>query len=227
MSGASSALLPGPGGLRVSLREAREVAYRAMIAHGACPGRAPAAVEQVLEAELHHGAGLAGLLADLALGPWDGGGLDLRRSSGGLLVVCSPDAGSPLRVGQLVADLACVAGPVYVPALHVPWPLIAGALLGAAAGNGCALGLLRAGSSEAWVATPEGALVPVVLSGWSPPDRGTLVAVVDPPPARAAAGSVGERHRRRRAAARDGLLVDATTFAAAYDSSRAYLVPET
>lgn len=227
MSGAPSPLLPGPGVLRASLREVREVAYRAMIAHGACPGRAPAAAEQVLEAELHHGAGFAGLLADLALGPWDAGGLDLRRAPGDLLLLDSPDAASPLRVGQLVTDLASVAGPVHVPALCDPWPLMAGALLGAAAGPGCALGLLRAGSSEAWVATPEGALVSVVLSGWSSPDRGSLVAVFDPPAARAVAESVAERRRRRRAAARDGLLVDAATFASAYDASRAYLVPET
>lgn len=216
--------------VRVSLREVREIAYRALIAHGACPGRAPAAADQVLEAELHHGAGIAGLLADLTLGPWDRAGLGLEREvrdGRPLLRVDSPDAGSPLRVGQLAADLACATGAVHVPALDDARPLLAGALLGAAAAEGRALASTSAGTTTAWVATPEGAVLSVVLSGWSPPDRGTLVAVVDPPPARAASASVEERHDRRRAAARDGLLVDAAAFASAYDASRAYLVPET
>lgn len=208
--------------VRVSLREIREVAYRALVAHGACPGRAPAAADQVLEAELHHGAGLAGLLDDLARGPWDAGGLAVRRTTRAgreLLEVDSPDAGSPLRVGQLVADLACAAGAVAVPGLRRAGPLLAGALVSAASANGVALAAVDTGG-EAWVATPEGAVVRE--RDRAAPPEGTAVLVVEPPPG----ADPGARAARRRTAAREGLLVDAATFARAYDAARAYLVPE-
>ncbi|GAA4083180.1 hypothetical protein GCM10023066_15000 [Nocardioides kongjuensis] len=217
-----------PSRVRVSLREVREVAYRALVAHGACPGRAPAAAEQVLEAELHHGAGLTGLLADLARGPWDGGGLDLRADERGgrtLLRVDSPDAAAPLRVGQLVADLASAAGTVHVPALRDDGPLAAAALIGAAAAGGHALALVGS-LAEAWIATPDGALLRLdrmsVLGDWEPPPDGSVVLVVDPPPDL----DPHPRAARRRSAAREGLLVDAAAFARAYDAARAYLVPE-
>lgn len=217
-----------PPRVRVSLREVREVAYRALVAHGACPGRAPAAAEQVLDAELHDGIGLAGLLADLARGPWDTGGLDLRREvhdGRALLRVESPDAAAPLRIGHLVADLASAMGAVHVPELHDEGKLLACTLLDAAVAGGRALGLVGPGP-DVWVATTDGTFLrtgqSTVLSGWSPPRDGAVILVVDPPPR----AEPEARAPRRRKAAREGLLVDGPTFARAYDAARAYLVPE-
>lgn len=99
------------GRLRRSIREIREVAYRAIVARGASHGEAVAAADAVQHAEVQHGTGVAALVADLASGPWPQAGLRLIRS-GSRAVASHADPGDPrsgpLRAGQSIID--CVAG---------------------------------------------------------------------------------------------------------------------
>ncbi|MGN6129804.1 MAG: hypothetical protein ACTHOK_05630, partial [Nocardioidaceae bacterium] len=95
---------------RVSIRDIRESAYRALVAHGASHGEAATAAEQVLHAEMHHSSGLTALLTDLALPTWPHTGMTLtRRATASELevsVVSGPGRGNPLRAGCLLAELA-------------------------------------------------------------------------------------------------------------------------
>lgn len=97
------------GTFRRSIREIREVAYRALVATGASHGEATAAAEAAQYAEVQHGTGVSALVEDLASGPWPQAGLSCTRS--GSRTIVTGDLSGPLRAGQLILDLtAGVAG---------------------------------------------------------------------------------------------------------------------
>ncbi|WP_449278809.1 hypothetical protein [Leucobacter sp. GX24907] len=91
------------GTFRRSIREIREVAYRALVATGASHGEATAAAEAAQYTEVQHGTGVSALVEDLASGPWPQTGLSSTRS--GSQTIVTGDLSGPLRAGQLILDL--------------------------------------------------------------------------------------------------------------------------
>lgn len=234
--------------VRVTIREIREYAYRSLIAAGASPGEAAAAADQVLHAELHAGDGLAGLVSDLARGPWPGSGLTCTRRPAGpsvLEVDCGGRSGE-LRVGAPIVDLVCGEdGPatVAVTAGDVPVSsLLDRVLLTAAVTAGTSVVAMRADSEGAYVvrlATPAGDLAHGALPA---ADRRVLsdVECTDDPHALvvtigADVEAVGSRltwytgdsrAERRREAALHGVWVDEMTWRTVAEHAQRFLVPE-
>ena len=96
-----------PQRTRVALREIHETAFRALVATGADAGRADTAARQVLDAELHHGAGVRGLLGDLRRGPWRSDPVPVHEQDRPAL--CRVGTGSDsdlLRIGVHLVELA-------------------------------------------------------------------------------------------------------------------------
>lgn len=239
-----------PAGVeRVSIRDIRESAYRALVAHGASHGEAATAADQVLHAELHASSGLTALLADLALPAWPHTGMTLTRQAraSGFQVsaVSGPGRGDLLRAGCLLTELAAsLPGPATVvcspdlPGLDATIDFL---LLEAASAAGrtiAAVGLTDDGHSVAARAgDPAGGAGPVDAAVVLPvslrdamnrflPHGG--VAVLQPPDVRPGRGWVtaDARASRRRQAAASGVLVDAQAWQAAYAAARGFLVPE-
>lgn len=233
----TTAAHPQPGQrTRVALREIRETAFRALVAVGASTGQADTAAGQVLDAELHHGAGLRGLLEDLRLGPWRDGAVPVRNDETHR-VVGGAAATDTLRLGVHLVELA-VARPGSRPAVSaMPLPLdpLLDDLLMRASGQVgspvCAATSLS-NRLAVRVATPEGAVA------WG--DHGLIVSTVPSAPAARLTVFVASevdhtmgqwqlresRDAHRRRAAREGLYVDTTVWDPAYEAARAYLVPD-
>lgn len=233
--------------VRVAMREIREYAYRALVAAGASAGEAATAAGQVLHAELHAGNGLAGLVVDLARGPWPSSGLACTRTPAGsqiLEVDCGGRSGE-LRVGAPIIELvAGQDGPaVAVTTADVPvTALLDEALLSAATSCGISVTAMRAGGDGAYVvrlATPDGDLAHGVLPAADRPqvpdvgdtgDTHALVvltgAEVGSVRARLVRTTRDWRAARRRQAASHGVRVDETTWAVVAEYARRFLVPE-
>lgn len=226
---------------RVALREIRETAFRALVAVGASTGQADTASGQVLDAELHHGAGLRGLLDDLRLGPWRDEVVPVHDDVTELVVGADTATGL-LRVGVHLVELAS-ARPTSRPTISaapLPLdPLLDDLLMQAAVQIGspvCAATSLNK-QRTVRVATPQGDLAwgdlawgdPGLIVGPVPhAPTGRLTAFVAPVVDR----TVGQwqlresRDRHRCTAAQEGLHVDSAQWEAAYEAARAYLVPD-
>lgn len=233
--------------VRVSIREIREYAYRALVAARATPGEAATAASQVLHAELHTGDGLAGLVLDLARGPWSRSGLRRMRRPGGrpvLEVDCGGRSGE-LRVGAPIVELvAGEAGPaVAVTTADVPvTSLLDEALLAAAVATGTSVTAMRATADGSYVmrhATAEGGLAQGVLVPADVPrltgvggmgDAEALVvltgAAVEPAVVRLSWSTRGERAERRRLAALRGVEAPEATWRVVAQYAQRFLVPE-
>lgn len=124
---------------RVSLRDVREAACRALMAHGASPGEARTAAAMVLDAELIDGVGLAALIDDLTRESWSRtpvrvtdvadpvvAGVADRAAS---VVLGSPVANRLLREGPLAVEL--IAGEGGLCAAGVPCAVARSSLLDA------------------------------------------------------------------------------------------------
>jgi hypothetical protein len=233
--------------VRVTIREVREYAYRALIAAGASAGEAATAAGQVLHAELHAGDGLAGLVADLARGPWSGSGLVCTRRPGGrpvLEVDCGGRSGE-LRVGAPIAELVAgeVGAAVAVTTANVPVSsLLDEALLTAAVGVGTSVTAMRASSDGAYavrLATSDRDLAHGALSAADLPllpgvdgtdETQALVVLtgadVGPALARLTWSTRDSRAERRRRAALHGIQVDQVTWRVVAEHAQRFLVPE-
>jgi hypothetical protein len=233
--------------VRVTIREIREYAYRALIAAGASAGEAATAAGQVLHAELHAGEGLADLVSDLARGPWSRSGLICTRRPGGrpvLEVDCGGRSGE-LRVGAPIVEL--VAGEaepaVAVTTADVPvTALLDEALLTAAVGAGTSVTAMRVSSDRAYVvrlATSDGDLAHGALSAADLPllpgvdgtdETQALVVVtgadVGAAHVRLAWSTRDSRAERRRQAALHGIQVDQVTWRVVAEHAQRFLVPE-
>lgn len=233
--------------VRVSIREIREYTYRALVAAGASPGEAATAAGQVLHAELHTGDGLAGLVSDLARGPWSRSGLSCTRRPGGppvLQVDCGGRSGE-LRVGPPIVELVAgeAAPAVAVTTAEVPvTSLLDEALLAAAAATGTSVTAMRATAGGAYVvrhATADGGLaqgdlrpayIPRLTGIDGMGDAEALVvltgAAVEPAVARLTWSTRGERAQRRRLAALRGIEAPEVTWRIVADHAQRFLVPE-
>lgn len=118
---------------RVSLRDIREAAFRALSAHGASHGEARTASRMVLQAELTHGGGLAALLDDLRREPWSRTPVEVAPVPGdgavgpGILVLGSAAVNRLLREAPLAIEL--VAGDRDARAVGVPCAVADGSAL--------------------------------------------------------------------------------------------------
>lgn len=228
--------------VRVALREIREYAYRALVVSGASPGEAAASAEQVLHAEVHAREGLAGLVTDLARGPWPRAGLSCTRRSAPrpvLEVSCGEREGE-LRVGAALVDLAAgEAEPaVVVAAADVPvTSLLDAVLLTAAATSGTIIAAVRRTPNGHFVvrlATRDGDLGDGLLdaglaSSVAGPDTLvvlTALRVDEPGLTQLTWSSAADRAVRRREAALHGIEVDAGAWRVVAEQAQLFLVPE-
>ncbi len=231
--------------LRVTIREIREYAYRALIASGASPGEAASAAGQVLHAELHHGEGLSGLAADLSRGSWPREGLSCTRRRGEVSILevdCGSRSGA-LRIGGPIVDLvagevgpaaALTSAEIRLSAL-VDDPMIAAAA--AADTTLTAFQQTPRGHFLVRQATPQGELgegrtvqAPSVSGMETFGSAWTLVllagAVDDTTRAHLTWSTPGQRAERRRGAARTGVQVDEVTWSVVAAHAKRFLVPE-
>lgn len=233
--------------VRVTIREIHEYTFRALIAVGASAGEATTAAGQVLHAELYAGDGMAGLVSDLARGPWVRSGLTCTRRPVGrpvLEVDCGGRSGE-LRVGapiiELVAGEDGPAAAVTTADLPVT-ALLDEALLTAAVAAGTSVTAMRASSDGAYVvrlATSDGDLAHGALSAADLPilpgvdgageTQALLVlagADVGPGLERLTWSTRSSRAERRREAALQGIQVDAVTWRVVAEHAQRFLVPE-
>ena len=234
---------------RVSIRDIRESAYRALVAHGASHGEAATAADQVLHAELHSSSGLTALLADLALPTWPGTGMTLTRhapaSGCNVCVVSGPGRGNLLRAGCLLTELAAsrqepdtvVCSPdqsvldttidfLLLEAASVAGQPVAAVLVGEDGGPVAARAGDPAGGAGAVDATdvlPDSLQEPLRQSLVHPGVAVLRVSEVKPGPGWVTADACASR---RRQAAAVGVLVEAQAWQAAYAAARGFLVPE-
>lgn len=235
--------------VRVTIREIREYAYRSLIAAGASAGEAATAADQVLHAELHAGDGLAGLVSDLARGPWSSSGLACTRRPRPvgppvLEVDCGGRSGE-LRVCAPIVELVSGEDGPAVAVTTVDLPvssLLDGVLLTAAVAAGTSVTAMRARSDGAYVvrhATSDGDLAHGALPAADSrllidvdgtDDAQALVvitgAALDVAAARLAWSTRDARAERRRHAALHGVQVDEMTWQAVAEQARRFLVPE-
>jgi hypothetical protein len=232
----------------VSLRETRESAYRALVAHGASHGEAAGAAEQVLDAEIHHGTGLAALLADLAAPAWPPTGMTVTRHQTGssvILVLAGPDRSSALRQGCLLTELhasqqdhatvVCSEDRYDADATFDALLLDAASISGrCVAVTGVAPGGV---ATSGRAADRSGGVGPVEPADVLPDGLGPLLArllplgglaVVRPRQLRAAAGwrTAEVRDAVRREAAWGRLLIERRTWDAVHAAARRFLVPD-
>lgn len=103
--------------VRVSLREIRENTFRALSAHGASHGEASTAARMVVDAELQGQWGIRYVLIDLARDSWPVGGVSIRETSVGPVVLGDAADNRLLRHLPLAAHLAAAEPKrfVFVP----------------------------------------------------------------------------------------------------------------
>lgn len=99
---------------RVSTREVREAAFRALRAAGASAGEAAAAATTVLEAEIQGWGGLSALRHEIATIPTDAPG-PVRTSHHTMSIVDDPSRRGPLLLGRPVFDLAAAQAMEAMP----------------------------------------------------------------------------------------------------------------
>lgn len=234
--------------VRVTIREVREYAFRALIVAGASPGEAATAAGQVLHAELHGGGGLTGLVSDLATGPWPRSGPTCSRRSGTrpVLEVEAVEHAGELRLGACLIDL--VAGEpdpaIVATAADVPVTSLSDEpLLAAASRSSTTVAALRPhtrGQCVVRLATKDGDLAqglmdPAGIASLADLDglsgyRGLVLLTDDPAVQPALTQSTwsreAQRTQRRRQAALHGIEVRNATWRIIADHAQRFLVPQ-
>ncbi|MFJ3929011.1 MULTISPECIES: hypothetical protein [unclassified Streptomyces] len=233
--------------IRVSIREIREYAYRALVGAGAVPGEATTAAGQVLHAELHSGDGLEGLASDLVRGRWSRAGLTCTRPAAGRRVLdvdCGGRSGE-LRIGAPIVGLvAGESGPAIAvtSADAAVTSLLDDVLLAAAVTARTEVTALRAREDGAYAvrhATSGGDLAHGVLGPADIPflpevgewaESRPLIVLTSADSgftsARLAWSTRTERTERRRLAALHGVRADEATWRVVAAYARCFLVPE-
>lgn len=231
--------------IRVTAREIREAATRALSAAGVSAGEASAAAVVITHAELHERTGLSALLDELGSVPPGPVPvaicLETLPASAvpvtvlDVTVLDDPARRGPLLIGRLAMDLcAAISRPVLVRG-HVAGPafiwtaveiaerqLIGLELVGIGHGRACARVTVTVTENGSLYRTPP----PDIVSPMTPP-TGVLISRADPatPPGRAVS-TTASRSSRLHDAMTDGIDVDAALWSLACAAARRFLVPE-
>lgn len=229
--------------VRIAVREIREYAFRAMVAHGSCTSVAHTAAQQVLFAQVHYGTGFAELLDCLDHAPWGDAALGYERTAtddGLLYTIGSDTVCAPLVHGTMLVELATAnAGNVVVaPDLDLDAGLLDAPLVAAAARCGKTVMAARLpynGRSHhgTRIATPAGYVgqVRVPAAAFDPAgdlQAGTLIRTLDEvPDDNFALHTPEELQQRRENAWAIGLPVDGRLWKTVKTVAENYLVGDT
>lgn len=231
------------GTVRVSLREIRDVAFRAVLAAGASSGEAAAAAALVVLGEVVDGAGVRALVDELGRIPR--GRIPVSREGAALDVLHDPAHRGPLLLGPLAADLAVAGGRPVLLAGATWTPATEWILVNSAAHAGIPLLAARIGAhggpDASVLAAPDGALyratdaaeggphLPLSPDSPVPHVQGTLLSgwTAETLPADLVPIRSSAQHDKHFATAtRNGLCVDPEPWSRACAASRRFLVPE-
>lgn len=228
--------------VRIAVREIREYAFRALVAHGACASVAHAAAQQVLFAQVHYGTGFAELLDCLKHVKWNQPALAYERtaSDDGLLFTVDPSAACAALIhGTMLIELATAqpGNVVFAPELGVEAGLLDAPLVAAAVRCGTTVMAARLPHGSATqqgtrIATPAGyvghARVPV--DEFHPTGAGgvgVLIRTLDEvPDDNFALHTSEELAQRRENAWAIGLPVDGRLWTTIKSAAAGYLVGE-
>lgn len=229
--------------VRIAVREIREYAFRAIVAHGACTSVAHMAAHQVLFAQVHYGTGFAELLDCLKQLNWSEPALDYERTEhdDGLHYVVAPGSHcAPLLHGTMLIELATAReGTVVIaPELDLEAGLLDAPLLAAAVRCGKTVMVARltrgtASHHGTRIATPAGYVgqVRVTSDAFAPAggaESGTLIRTLDEvPDDNFALHTPEELAQRRENAWAIGLPVDGRLWKTIKASAEDYLVGDT
>ncbi|HKJ11080.1 MAG TPA: hypothetical protein VJ976_01680 [Ornithinimicrobium sp.] len=241
-----SATQPDGPVTRVSLREIREVTFRALSARGASHGEAWVAARMVLDAQIQGEDGISLAVQDVRAPRWRREEVPATEPPGrGDPVVLHAQAGTMLRYGPLALDLAMAEAGlhgVFVPGVTGGETCLESLLCEAASAHATTVVARRAHGGR-WgpvhLARPDGCLArgDVADSAAAVTDAGVAAAdgdgllVTSPCPSPWLAEGEGawvtpqQRAERRREVAQHGALVPAEAWRSLYDASRRYLVP--
>ncbi|QNE14469.1 hypothetical protein [Pseudarthrobacter sp. NBSH8] len=226
--------------VRLAMREVREAAYRALMARGASNSEAQAAARQVLFAEMHHGTGLQALSSWLRDKSWAPKPLDYTKSTtpAGLSYLVGPGAPCNALVhGVLLVDVASTGAgsEVLCNAVENESHLLDEALLNAALGSGLTVVHRTAGDrNQTTFATPAGDLgIGFSTPGQSAPHTAPATGygsrfytANNAPEGVFIVSTASERTLKRTETARDGIHVNAKTWAEVRTVAAAYLVAD-
>lgn len=229
--------------VRIAVREIREYAFRAMVAHGACTSVAHAGARQVLFAQVHYGTGFAELLDCLKHVDWSDPALAYERTdrNGGLHYLITPDSVcAPLLHGTMLIELATAGegNVVIAPELDLEAGLLDAPLLDAAirCGKTVMVARLTRGTAShhgTRIATPAGYVgqVRVTSEAFAPAggaESGSLFRTLDEvPDDNFALHTPEELAQRRENAWAIGLPVDARLWRTIKAAADDYLVGDT
>ncbi|MDN5755051.1 MAG: hypothetical protein L0J68_05975 [Micrococcaceae bacterium] len=228
--------------VRIAVREIREYAFRAMVAHGACTSVAHAAAHQVLFSQVHYGTGFAELLDCLKQLNWSAPALAFERSEydgGHRYVIDSKIDVAPLMHGTMLIELATAreGNVVVAPEIDLEAGLLDAPLLAAAVRCGKTVMVARltrgtASHHGTRIATPAGYVgqVRVTSEAFVPAggaEPGTLIRTLDEvPDDNFALHTPEELVQRRENAWAIGLPVDARLWKTIKAAAEGYLVGE-
>lgn len=229
--------------VRIAVREIREYAFRAMVAHGACTSVAHAAAHQVLFAQVHYGTGFAALLDCLEHARVDDAALRFERTAtqNGLLYTIAGTRGcEPLVHGTMLVELATAGAEnlVIAPDMDLDAGLLDAPLVAAASRCGktvLAANLPHHGKNHhgTRIATPAGYVgqVRVPAAAFDPVadlQAGTLIRTLDEvPDDNFALHTPEELQQRRENAWAIGLPVDGRLWKTVKTAAENYLVGDT
>ncbi|MGO2533199.1 hypothetical protein [Arthrobacter rhombi] len=229
--------------VRIAVREIREYAFRAIVAHGACTSVAHAAAHQVLFAQVHYGTGFAELLDCLKQLDWSNPALAYERrehDAGWLYTVDRESDCAALVHGTMLIELATAetGNAVIAPELDLEAGLLDAPLLAAALRSGKTVMVARLTRGTASlhgtrIATPAGYVgqARVASDAFDPAgsiDTGTLIRTLDEvPDDNFALHTPEELAQRRENAWAIGLPVDGRLWKTIKASAEDYLVGDT
>ncbi|MFC9358493.1 hypothetical protein ACFTZB_18240 [Rhodococcus sp. NPDC057014] len=230
-----TALLPG-NRIRLSVREVRETAFRALYAAGVSAGEAGGAADVVTAMQLHARNGIDTLLATIAELESPNGAADVTLTRGLEVDIVDRSPRSALLTGPLAVDLALSQSrPVLLPRI-VDHEAVAWYALHAVSRPGATLRLVTLDDgghpAGATVVTGAGEMyrdvaVAALTTGVPATGAGTLLQTA-PPAAHLShpVHTASEHETRYRHAVSYGVFVDAATWSRAYELGRRFLVPE-
>lgn len=222
------------GVTRVSVREIREVALRALRATGLSSGEAECLADLMTVAEIHEGVGLDALATETGRVPGGQVGLHLDRGDD-YAVVYDPASRGSLQVFVPACETAAVVGPLVVPGI-AETPVLDWAALEVAERAGGVLALVNTSPNgertRTSVVTGQGGLLrfpadaglPVAV----PPIPGLAILPLPGEPGGSAdeISTAAQRKHRYREAVTRGVYVDSPLWMLACSIARGFLVPE-